>query len=43
MFLTPVLVGGGKPELPKDLRLDLDLVFEHRFGNGVVFLDDRLR
>lgn len=43
LFLTPVLVGGGKPALPKNVRLDLDLVTEHRFGNGVVFLDYRLR
>ncbi|MDP9116067.1 MAG: dihydrofolate reductase family protein [Actinomycetota bacterium] len=43
LFLTPVLVGGGKSALPKDVRLDLDLVCEHRFGNGVVFLDYRLR
>jgi dihydrofolate reductase len=43
LFLTPVVVGGGKPALPKNLRLDLDLVSERRFGNGVVFLDYRLR
>ena len=43
LFLTPVLVGGGKPALPKKLRLDLDLVTERRFDSGVVFLDYRLR
>jgi dihydrofolate reductase len=43
LFLTPVLVGGGKPALPKDVRLDLDLVSERRFDSGVVFLDYRLR
>jgi dihydrofolate reductase len=43
LFLTPVLVGGGKPALPKDVRLDLDLVSEYRFDSGVVFLDYRLR
>ena len=43
LFLTPVLVGGGKPALPRDVRLDLDLVTERRFGNGVVFLDYRVR
>lgn len=43
LFLTPVLVGGGKPALPKNIRLDLDLVSERRFGNGVVFLDYQLR
>jgi dihydrofolate reductase len=43
LFLTPVLVGGGKPALPRDVRLDLDLVTEHRFDRGVVFLDYRVR
>jgi dihydrofolate reductase len=43
LFLTPVLLGGGKRALPREVRLDLDLVTEHRFGNGVVFLDYRLR
>lgn len=43
LFLTPVLVGGGKPALPKNVRRDLDLVAERRFGNGVLFLDYRLR
>jgi hypothetical protein len=37
--LTPVLIGAGKPALPTNVRLDLDLVAERRFGNGVVFLD----
>jgi dihydrofolate reductase len=43
LFLTPVLVGGGKPALPNNVRLDLELISEHRFGNGVVFLDYRVR
>jgi dihydrofolate reductase len=43
LFLTPVLVGGGKPALPTNVRVDLDLVCEHRFSNGVVFLDYRVR
>jgi dihydrofolate reductase len=43
LFLTPVLVGGGKPALPKKVLLDLDLVTERRFANGVVFLDYRVR
>ena len=42
LFLTPVIVGGGKPALPSKVRLDLDLVSEHRFDNGVVFLDYRV-
>jgi dihydrofolate reductase len=43
LFLTPVLVGGGKPALPTTVRLDLDLIAERRFDNGVVFLDYRVR
>ena len=43
LFLTPVLVGGGKPALPKNVRLDLDLVTERRFDSGVVFLDYRVQ
>jgi dihydrofolate reductase len=43
LYLTPVLVGGGKPALPGNVRLDLELVTERRFTNGVVFLDYRVR
>jgi dihydrofolate reductase len=42
-FLQPVIVGGGTRALPDDVRLDLDLVDEHRFGNGVVYLHHRIR
>jgi dihydrofolate reductase len=38
LYLSPILVGGGKPSLPDDLRLPLDLVEERRFGNGVVYV-----
>ena len=38
-----VVVGGGKPGLPRDLRLDLELLDERRFGNGVVHLHLRPR
>jgi hypothetical protein len=31
-------VGGGTRALPDDLRLDLDLLAERRFGSGVVYL-----
>jgi hypothetical protein len=37
------VVGGGKPSLPDDVRLDLELLDERRFGNGVVFLRYRTR
>jgi dihydrofolate reductase len=38
LFLTPVVVGGGRPFLPDHVRLGLELLDEHRFGNGVVHL-----
>jgi len=38
LFLAPVVVGGGTPFLPDDVRLDLTLVEERRFGNGTVYL-----
>jgi len=38
LFVTPVIVGGGKPALPDHVRLDLDLLDERRFGNGTVYL-----
>ena len=41
LFLTPVLVGGGKPAFPAGLRLELELLDERRFGNGVVHLHYR--
>ncbi len=42
LFLTPVIVGGGKHALPSNVRLDLDLLGERRFHNGVVFLRYRV-
>ena len=36
LFVSPVVVGGGTPALPDDVRLDLELLEERRFGNGVV-------
>jgi riboflavin biosynthesis pyrimidine reductase len=41
LFLAPIVVGGGKQSLPDDLRLELDLLSERRFGNGVVHLHYR--
>jgi dihydrofolate reductase len=41
LFLNPIVVGGGTPALPDDVRLGLELVDEHRFGNGVVHLGYR--
>jgi dihydrofolate reductase len=41
LFLTPVIVGGGTPSLPKGVRVRLELVNEHRFAGGVVHLHYR--
>jgi hypothetical protein len=42
LFLTPMVVGGGKQSLPDDVRLKLELLDERRFGHGVVHLHYRL-
>jgi dihydrofolate reductase len=41
-FLTPVVVGGGTSALPDNVRLQLELLDERRFGNGVVHLHYRV-
>ena len=38
LFLTPVIIGGGKSAMPANVHLDLKLMEERRFGNGMVFL-----
>ncbi len=38
LFLAPVLVGGGKPALPKNIHLALELLEERRFRSGMVYL-----
>jgi dihydrofolate reductase len=43
LFLTPIIVGGGKPSLPDNVRLELELLEERRFGNGMVYLRYRTR
>jgi dihydrofolate reductase len=43
LFITPIIVGGGKPSLPDHVRLELELLEERRFGNGMVFLRYRAR
>jgi dihydrofolate reductase len=42
LFLGPVLVGGGKRALPDDVRVQLELLDERRFRNGVVYLRYRV-
>jgi hypothetical protein len=39
----PIVVGGGKQSLPNHVRLELELLDERRFGNGVVHLHYRTR
>jgi dihydrofolate reductase len=41
-LISPVVVGGGTRFLPEDLTLELELVGERRFGNGVVHLAYRV-
>ena len=41
LFISPIIVGGGKPALPDNVRVQLELVEERRFGNGVVYLGYR--
>ena len=41
VFITPIVVGGGVHYLPRNLRMELELLDEHRFGNGVVHLHYR--
>jgi dihydrofolate reductase len=40
-FLTPIAVGGGTRFLPAGVRLDLELLDERHFDNGVVHLHYR--
>lgn len=43
LLVWPIVLGGRNPALPTDARIDLELVDEHRFGNGVVHLRYRVR
>jgi dihydrofolate reductase len=38
VFLTPIVVGGGKPSLPDHVHLELELLGERRFRGGMVYL-----
>ena len=38
LFVAPVVVGGGLAALAEGVRLELSLVDERRFGNGMVYL-----
>jgi dihydrofolate reductase len=43
LFVAPIVVGGGKRSLPNDVRVQLELLGERRFGNGMVYLHYRTR
>jgi dihydrofolate reductase len=38
LFLNPIVVGGGNAALPDGFRVPLELLDEHRFANGVVYV-----
>jgi dihydrofolate reductase len=41
LFVGPTVIGGGNRALPDDVRFELELLDERRFGNGVVHLHYR--
>ena len=43
LFVTPIVVGGGNPALPDDVRVTLELIDERRFDGGVVHLHYRAK
>jgi dihydrofolate reductase len=43
LIIHPIILGGRKPALPKNLRLDLELVNEQRFDGDVVHLHYRVQ
>ena len=43
LFVVPVVVGAGKQFLPRNARIELELLDERRFRNGTVFLHYRTR
>jgi dihydrofolate reductase len=43
MFFAPIVVGSGKQSLPDNVRVELELQDECRFGSGMVHLRYRVR
>ena len=43
LFIHPIMLGGGKPALPSDMRLELELLQERGFGSGMVYLRYRCK
>ncbi|WP_353616668.1 dihydrofolate reductase family protein [Arthrobacter sp. AQ5-05] len=42
VFVSPMLVGGGKRMFPDGIRQPLELLEERRFDNGMVFMRHRV-
>lgn len=42
LFVFPIVIGGGKRTLPDDVSVELELLDERRFDNGVVHLHYRV-
>jgi dihydrofolate reductase len=43
LFICPVVIGRGKSSLPDEPRIELDLLDERRFDNGVVYVRYRVQ
>ena len=43
LFISPVVLGRGKPALPDDLRAGLELLDERRFDTGIVYVRHRVQ
>ncbi|MBN9391702.1 MAG: dihydrofolate reductase family protein [Chloroflexi bacterium] len=42
LLVVPFILGGGKPVLPRDIRIKLELLDERRLGNGWVYFRYRI-
>src|SRR5512132_4315110 len=42
LFVAPIVVGGGKQSFPDNVRFQLELLDERRFGGGMVYLRYRV-
>jgi riboflavin biosynthesis pyrimidine reductase len=42
LFVAPIVVGGGTQSLPDNVRFQLELLDERRFGGGMVYLRYRV-
>lgn len=43
LVISPVVIGAGKPAFPTDLRMDLELIDERRFGTGALHVAYRVQ